>query len=486
MPINNYCDFINLYVQNRAEHEWLEYKLNNSDPEMIGRTISALANAAFILGKPRAFFVFGVDDQTQQLVGTSVKLKTSKKGNQDLQQWLEQMIQPQLALEFHDFECDGKSFSIIEIHANLNRPVAFSGTEYIRINSVVKNLRDFPEHERKIWKAAEQAVFEQAIAKFHITLDEVKSRLDLKTYFELLNIPGPSSDTELERHLLANNIIKENLEGRFDLTNLGAVLLAKDLSDFKELSAKKIRLVAHKGRDKTQVILDQEFSSGYAIALQQALAKCIHHVPGREVYENGTRRMLEIPPNAIREVLANALIHQDFLLRGSTPMIELFEDRLEITNPGKPLIETRRMIDDRRSRNEALARTMRDLHLCEERGGGLDKAIHESETAYLPAPDLIASDTTMRVILKGPKEFSEMNKQERIWSTYCHCAIRYVASQPMNNTTLRERFGMGKEDYQAISLLIKETIHEGLIAPADPEQGKRNARYIPYFAVSSG
>ena len=75
------------------------------------------------------------------------------------------------------------------------------------------------------------------------------------------------------------------------------------------------------------------------------------------------------PEVAIRELIPNALIHQDMTIRGSGPQIELFSDRLEITNPGASLIQPDRMIDlPPRSRNEALASLMRRMDICEEQG----------------------------------------------------------------------------------------------------------------------
>ena len=84
--------------------------------------------------------------------------------------------------------------------------------------------------------------------------------------------------------------------------------------------------------------------------------------------------------------MANALIHQDFSLTGTGPTVEIFADRIEVTNPGTPLIDTLRFIDEPpQSRNETLAATMRRLNICEERGSGIDKVISQVELYQLPA-----------------------------------------------------------------------------------------------------
>jgi len=95
------------------------------------------------------------------------------------------------------------------------------------------------------------------------------------------------------------------------------------------------------------------------------------------------------PELAVREVVANAIIHQNFFLQGTSPMIEIFDDRMEVTNPGTPLIETKRFIDSPPiSRNEKLASFMRRIGVCEERGSGFDKIVYQTEYYQLPAPEI--------------------------------------------------------------------------------------------------
>ena len=74
------------------------------------------------------------------------------------------------------------------------------------------------------------------------------------------------------------------------------------------------------------------------------------------------------PELAIRELIANSVVHQDFSISGTSPMIEIFEDRIEITNPGIPLVEADRFLDNPpKSRNEQLASFLRRIGVCEER-----------------------------------------------------------------------------------------------------------------------
>lgn len=126
---------------------------------------------------------------------------------------------------------------------------------------------------------------------------------------------------------------------------------------------------------------------------------------------------------------------------------------------------------------------MRSFGLCEERGGGLDKTLIEIEARHLPPPDFISSETSMRVVLLAPRNFGQMSKAEKLRACFHHCVLRWMAQDYMSNTTLRDRFSLTRDDYQAVSAVIAESIKRARIAPADPDQGKRNARYVPYWAA---
>ena len=184
----------------------------------------------------------------------------------------------------------------------------------------------------------------------------------------------------------------------------------------------------------------------------------------------------------LRETIANALVHQDLTISGTGPMIEVFSNRVEISNPGKSLIDRDRIINDKRSRNVKLAQAMRNFHLCEERGHGLDKAFQAAEDTGLPAPDVVTFETSTHFMLLAHTAFNEMTKAEKLRSLYYHCALRYATRDFMTNASLRERFGLPATKMQIVTDLITTAKKGGKIVPADPEQGKKGARYVPYWA----
>jgi predicted HTH transcriptional regulator len=126
-------------------------------------------------------------------------------------------------------------------------------------------------------------------------------------------------------------------------------------------------------------------------------------------------------------LVANAIIHQDFSITGSGPMVEIFDDRMEITNPGIPLVDPSRLLDSPpRSRNESLASLMRRIGVCEERGSGVDKVVFQTELYQLPAPAFEITGNSTRATLFAPRPLTKMDSTDRIRAVYLHACLRYV------------------------------------------------------------
>jgi predicted HTH transcriptional regulator len=167
------------------ETEWLEFKHNNCDPTEIGKCVSAAANAAMLAGRDRAFMVFGIENKTKKKLGTVVRLMDIKKGGENFQNWLIRMLEPRLMVECIDFDDGGKQFSIIAVEPSYDRPVRFSGSEYIRIGENIKCLKDYPEYERSLWLATGKRKFDSAIALSHQAPSNVLTLLNIQSYYEL-------------------------------------------------------------------------------------------------------------------------------------------------------------------------------------------------------------------------------------------------------------------------------------------------------------
>lgn len=189
------------------------------------------------------------------------------------------------------------------------------------------------------------------------------------------------------------------------------------------------------------------------------------------------------PKQALRELIANALIHQDFLATGTSVMLEMYRDRIEVSNPGIPPIKVERFIDENRSRNEQLADIMRRFGICEEKGSGIDKVVSAAEDFQLPAPDFRVGDTRTTAVLFAHQDFTDMSKADRTRACYQHCCLLYVNNKRMSNQTLRERFRLAESQAATVSQIIGATKEAGLIRTDESEStSTRYARYLPFWA----
>jgi ATP-dependent DNA helicase RecG len=268
------------------------------------------------------------------------------------------------------------------------------------------------------------------------------------------------------------------------ITNLGALLFAKNIQDFDTVKRKAVRVIQYAGKDKLKAVKENEGKFGYAVGFERMIKYINDLLPTNEIVGQALRDTVNMYPEiAIRELVANALIHQDFEEKGTGPMIEIFVDRIEISNPGLPLITPNRFIDECLSRNEDLAGIMRRFRICEERGSGIDKVVTNIEIFQLPAYDAFIQEKHTKVVLYAYQKFADMDKQDRIRACYQHACLKYVMNEKMTNTTLRERFKIADENAAMVSRIIRDTAQAGLIKEEDPENNSRKfVKYIPIWA----
>lgn len=467
------------------ETEWVEFKHNKADPNEIGRNLSAVSNATALLGKPRGYLVWGVDDTTHRILGTTFNPWLAKVGNEELENWLLHHLTPRLDFRIHEASVKDKTVMVFEVPAAPNRPVRFKETEYIRVGSYTKNLANFPEKERNLWRVFEQISFEEGIARENATADEILDLISYPEYFRLMQQSLPDNRRAILERLVSEGVLQPSAGGCFNITNVGAVLFARDLNLFSRLARKTLRVIIYRGNNRVETVKEQRGGKGYAVGFEGAIAYIHDQLPQNEQIGQAFRTEVRTYPEvAIRELVANALIHQDFNVTGAGPMVEIFSDRMEITNPGLPLIDTLRFIDEPpRSRNEALASLMRRMAICEERGSGIDKVVSQVEIFQLPAPDFRATGASTVAVLYGPRKFSQMDRDERIRACYQHACLQYVSGKRMSNASLRHRLGIKKTNYPMASRIIKDAMEAELIKSYTEGAGsKRDASYVPFWA----
>ena len=270
----------------------------------------------------------------------------------------------------------------------------------------------------------------------------------------------------------------------YAIRRIGAILLARKLQDFPDLARKAPRVIVYSGLSKVSTRIDQIGTKGYAVGFQGLVGFVMQQLPQNEVIEDALRKEVKLAPEiTIRELVANALIHQDLSIGGTSVMIEIYDNRVEISSPGEPIVPAERFIDGYQSRNERLADLMRRMRICEEKGSGVDKVVQAAEAYQLPAPLFHAGSKRMHVTLFGPKDFDNMDRDDRIRACYQLGVLKWVMAERMTNQSLRDRFRLPESKSAIVSQIIAATIEDGLIK-ADESVGasRKYARYLPVWA----
>lgn len=466
------------------ETEWVEFKVNNFDPEMIGEYISALSNSAAYCEKEKAYLLWGINDVTHEIEGTKFLPKKEKKGNQELENWLVGNLKPDVDFKFAEVETDKGKVVVLEIPAAVSKPTSFHGVEYIRVGTYKKKLKDHPEKERKLWLSFEIKPYELRVAKENISAPEVTELLDCAAYYTLMKLPLPSNREAMIHNMVDEKFIRKMDNGNYEITNMGALLFAKDIKAFDHLKRKAIRVIRYKENGRTNAIREQVFTKGYAIQFDDITDYIMTLIPQEEQIDGGRRQEhIMFPKKAVREMLGNIMIHQDLTARGSGPMMEVFDTRVESSNPGNLLVDVNRIIDTvPHSRNENIASFLRIVHICEERGSGFDRMEEGMGELRIPAPKVETAEDFCRIKLYWYKSLNDWSKEEKVRTCYLATCYFYVNEIEVSNAVLRNRFGVEEKNKAIISRIIKETVNAGFIKLADPNAAPKLRRYIPYWA----
>jgi ATP-dependent DNA helicase RecG len=474
-------ELLNELVKQPNESEWVEFKLNFHSAEEIGERISALSNGACIHNQPFGYLVYGIEDRTHHIKGTTFKAKSHKKGNEDLEHWLLTRLNPRIDVAVYEFDYDNdRHISIYVIPAARNQPVEFLHQAYIRINTTTRKLNEFPDKQARIWKK-DTTPFEKEIAKDNLGVSDITRYLSTETYFDLMKLPYPSNQQAVIEKFIEEGLVLKS-KG-YAITKLGALLFAKQLKDFESVERKSVRVIVYTGKNKVKTEREQIGAKGYALGFEGLVDWINSQLPANEEIGKALRNETRMYPEiAIRELVANALIHQDLNEKGF-PMVEIFTDRIEISNPGTPLVTPDRFIDAYLSRNEKLADLMRRMGFCEEKGSGLDKVIFYNELFQLPPINVVVAEGRTRVTIYSYRSLNDLDKKEKIRACYQHACLKYVSNEKMTNQSLRERFKIEDQNAAIASRIIRDTLVVGGIKEDDPESKSRKyASYIPFWA----
>lgn len=479
--------YIRLVHQLRSlpdETEWVEFKVNNENPDEIGEYISALSNSAALYEKELGYLLFGIDNKTHEILGTRFNPSKAKVGDHELENWLATLLRPGIDFRFIPVEIDGKVVVVLEIPSALSQPTAFKQTEFIRIGSYKKKLKDHPEKERNLWRVFDIRPYETEIAVPHVDAMRITELLDCGAYYTLMDLPLPRSRDGIIHDMIDHSFVKRMDDGNYAITNMGALLFAKDLNQFEHLKNKMIRVIRYRGDGRTNAIRDQFFSKGYAAGFDDLITYIMSLLPQEERIERALREeFIMFPEKAVREMVGNLMVHQDMTARGQSLMVEIFDSRLEATNPGRLLADIDRIIDTApHARNEKMAEFLRLIHICEIRGSGFDRIEEGMCDWKIPAPKVETAENYTRTQIIWRDTLSTWTKEEKIRTCYLYTCYCYVNRIPVTNAVLRERFGVEGKNAAIISRITKDALLQGKIRLFDESASLKNRTYVPFWA----
>lgn len=396
-------------------------------------------------------------------------------------------VEPCIAIDHSVIQFRGVPLLFVRVPEHLNKPVHRRGKSveeaWIRSGGTTRRAS---RHEVGILMLnSVPPSWESLRASPLMTLDEVRETLDLQAVARLLGTPLPSDSAATACWLQDEGLVVEDGRG-YCVTNLGAIAAARRLNEFDTLKRKVVRVVRYRGTNKVETVHELSGKRGYAVGFEGLITYLQQLLPHSEVIDSALRTDVSgFPVLALRELVANALIHQDFGVTGAGPMIGIFDDRIELTNPGTLLPGKRpdRLIGTTpESRNEKLAWTFRRYRICEERGTGFQKVVSATEAHCLPPLVVVPLENAFCVTLYAPRSFADMTHAERIETCYQHAVLRYLSSATLTNRSLRQRFRLHERYRTQVGNLIQNAVEAGRIRRKDVTAGKKFAEYLPYWA----
>ena len=235
-------------------------------------------------------------------------------------------------------------------------------------------MKEFPTIERSIWTSPKPVhlQFESAIAARNLTSDRLFDLIDVPCFFERTDFQLPTDENQILQALTDSELITTADSSYWNITNAGAILLAINLQDFQRLKHKAARLIRYQDNGRVEIGLKRTLLKGYANGFDELMKLVIDLLSEAKGPGKGSSKKKPVwPEPALRELIANALIHQNLSTPESGPLIEIFDDRIEVVNSGLPLVNVQRLVNSPpKTRNHKILSLMRQMNLATETGCG--------------------------------------------------------------------------------------------------------------------
>jgi len=377
-----------LKILQKGECKTVEFKRDISSPVKILRTVVAFTNTS------GGVIVIGVDNK-----GVIKGITEPLKIEESLTNTISDSISPQLIPNIEIISWRNKELIVIEIFPGNQRPyfLKSKGLEigaYVRIGS--SNRCASKEIIQELKRYSLNRSFDE-----EPFLETSSEGLDIQTISECLSRIGKKATNSTLKTLR----LETSFNNKTVPTNGAYILFGRDrLSFFPDAS---IKGALFSGTDKSEMLDSVDIEDSMVKSIEQGMAFIKRSIPKRSKIEGLYRKdTFCYPMDALREALINSVVHCDYSLHGTQITMAIFNDRIEITNPGSlPFGMT---IDDlfrgvSKLRNRVIGRFFKEIKLIEQWGIGIGKIIKECRNAGLPDPKFEEIGMQFRVTLYGAK-----------------------------------------------------------------------------------
>ncbi len=341
------------------EQEWFEFKENWFQPDKLGEYVSALSNAAAFHHKKYAYFIWGIEDKTHKVVGTTFN-QYCDYNNEPFQIFLARNLNPSINFSFEEILINKKRIVVLIIPSAKEIPTAFKEKRFIRIGSAKSNLKDYPKREIQLFKI---------LSSKDDDIQSIPSKYQDLTFTKLFGYYG-SKGIVLNKNTFIKNLGLKTDENEFNL-------LAQLLSDNSHFP---LRVSIFEGKTKGSNLFSvREFGNNCLLYTLEDILRygdVLNLIQADEKDRIVERKEVALfDSKAFREAVINAILHNKWA-EGNEPMISVFSDRIEILSRGTlPPTQTMEgfFLGQSIPVNEKLSEIFLQLHISEKSGRGVPK-----------------------------------------------------------------------------------------------------------------
>ena len=371
-------------ILKRPEGKTLEFKRDLSSPDGALKTIVAFANTA------GGTLLVGMEDRSRHVRGVPEPLDLEER----VANLVTDGITPRLVPEIDILAWRRTHVLALQIHPSSARPHHLSregpaGGVYVRVGST--NRRADAEMIEELRRFARGEGFDEQ------PLPGLDSEaLDFRAASESF-----ASVRKLARRDLESLRLLTDYQGRKVPTAGGVILFGKDRE--RHFPDAWIQAGRFGGTDKTRIVDGLVIHALPVRAIEEAIAFVQKHtLHGAEIGSVRRKERWSLPPVAVREAVINAIVHTDYAQRGAPLRLSIFDDRLEVENPG--LLPFGLTIEDlprgvSKLRNRVIGRVFHALGLIEQWGSGIQRMTAACREAGLGDPVFEEVATRFRVTI---------------------------------------------------------------------------------------